>query len=186
MAVPTQALPFPPPSPRDGSAICGYSPGDGIGLRSAAADDLPYLCQLYASTREQELAALPWPAAARQAFVEQQFVMQHQHYIRSYLGAEFLVVQFRGTPVGRYYLCRSEADFLIIDISLDPSMRGRGVGTALIKRTQAMAAELGCEVRLHVRRDNAAARRLYSRLDFRPGTSEPDDAYLPMRWQSPS
>ncbi|MDQ3511498.1 MAG: GNAT family N-acetyltransferase [Pseudomonadota bacterium] len=154
----------------------------GVVLRSATADDLPYLRQLYAGTREQELAAVPWPPAAKQAFVDQQFALQHQHYIRTYVGAEFLVVLCGGTPVGRYYLWHSEADFLIIDISLDPGMRGRGVGSALIGQTQSMAAERGCGVRLNVRRDNEAARRLYLRLGFLPGTCEEDDAYLPMRW----
>lgn len=157
--------------------------GGGIVLRPATGDDLPYLRQLYAATRAEEIAAAPWPPAAKAAFVDQQFALQHQHYIRTYVGAEFLVVQRHGTPVGRYYLGHSEADFLIIDISLDPGMRGHGVGSALIGRTQSMAAERGCGVRLSVRRDNTSAHRLYSRLGFLPGPCAQGDAYLPMRWQ---
>lgn len=151
-------------------------------MRPATAGDLPYLRQLYAGTREQEMTSVPWPPAARQAFVDQQFDLQHHHYVRTYIGAEFLIVVSRSTSVGRYYLWRDDADFLIVDISLGPSVRGRGIGSALIRGTQSRAAGLGCGVRLHVRRDNAAAQRLYSRLGFRPGASEEGEAYLPMRW----
>lgn len=152
-------------------------------LRPETANDLPYLRRLYASTREHEFAAVRWPATARQAFVEQQFALQHQQYVRTYNGADFLIVQNHGNSIGRYYLWHAEADYLIIDISLGPDMRGRGVGSALIGHTQSLAAERGCGVRLHVRRDNEAARRLYLRLGFTPGACDEVDAYLPMRWQ---
>lgn len=43
----------------------------GARLRAANADDLPWLRALYASTRSDELAAVPWPESAKRAFLDQ-------------------------------------------------------------------------------------------------------------------
>jgi len=41
---------------------------------------LPFLAQLYASTRADELAVTGWTEAVKAAFLEQQFRAQHAHY----------------------------------------------------------------------------------------------------------
>ncbi|MEG3191232.1 GNAT family N-acetyltransferase [Lysobacter sp. D1-1-M9] len=165
----------------DAAALAHGIPG-GILLRAAIASDLPYLRQLYADMREAEMAQVPWPPAAKRAFLDQQFALQHAHYVRHFPGASFMVLQCRAAQVGRYYLLR-DSDFLIIDISLDPQIQGQGVGRALIKRTQALAASLGRGVRLSVRLDNVEARRLYERLGFRRGAVDEHATHLSMRWE---
>src|SRR5690606_33435209 len=123
----------------------------GVSLRGALDSDLPYLRRLYAGTREAEMAQVPWPPATKRAFLDQQFELQHAHYVSKFQGAQFLVLQRGSEPVGRYYLWRDAEDFLIVDISLDRQVQGQGIGSALIERTQAMAAEHGRGVRLSVR-----------------------------------
>lgn len=158
--------------------------GRGIVLRAATAADIPYLVRLYAQSREQELAALP--PAIRHAFLESQFALQHRHYTGHYRDADFLLLERVGAPIGRYYVSRAAIDFIVIDICLEHSVRGQGIGEALIAQTQRLAAERGCGVRLHVQHDNVGARRLYARLGFSPVGEGDDGAYLPMRWTASS
>lgn len=169
----------------DAAALAHGIPG-GVSLRPATDADLPFLRQLYAGTREAEMAQVPWPAAAKCAFLDQQFSLQHAHYAGHFPDAQFLVLERGAEAVGRYYLWRDDADLLIVDISLDRQVQRQGVGGALIERTQALAAGLGLGVRLSVRRDNEAARRLYDRLGFRAEPGDEHATHLPLRWEAPT
>lgn len=152
----------------------------GFLLRHARHDDLDWLCALYASTRAEELAQLPWPEAARQRFLADQFALQHRHYVAHYGDARFLVLERAGTPAGRYYLQCGAPDFLLVDISLVPALRGQGIGGALVADSQAQAARAGRGMALHVHAHNPGARRLYERLGF---VAEPSQAqYVRMAW----
>lgn len=156
----------------------------GFSLRAACDDDLPWLRNLYASTRVEEMAPVPWPDTAKRSFLDQQFGLQHKHYMQHFGDADFLAIEHtqRG-PVGRYYLQRAAPDHLIVDISLFPGMRGSGVGSALIRQSQADAAALGRGVHLHVLHTNAGAHQLYARLGFVADGGEGTHRF--MRWVSP-
>ncbi|WP_369935527.1 GNAT family N-acetyltransferase [Xanthomonas tesorieronis] len=156
----------------------------GIGLRAAATKDLDWLRALYASTRSTELAAVPWPETAKRAFLDQQFALQHAHYLRHFAGADFLIVETAQAPLGRLYLDRSKAPHVLVDISLLPDWRGQGVGTALIAHAQALAGAAGCALSLHVLHANPEARRLYARLGFVAGDAS--DTHLEMHWRAAS
>jgi GNAT superfamily N-acetyltransferase len=156
----------------------------GFFLRAACDDDLPWLRDLYASTRAEEMAPVPWPDIAKRSFLDQQFGLQHQHYMQHFGDADFLAIEHgqRG-PVGRYYLQRAAPDHLLVDISLFPRMRGTGVGTTLIRHSQAEAAALGRGMHLHVHHTNTGAHRLYTRLGFVADGGE--GTHRNMRWVSP-
>lgn len=138
----------------------------GIALRDATPDDRALLLALYASTRAEELAAVPWSAAERAAFLEQQFTAQDTTYRARYPQGRFLVIEEDGRPIGRFYRARLADEIRVVEITLDPAHRGRGIGTALIAATLAEAAEAGIAVRLYVEGWNRA-HALYSRLGFR-------------------
>ena len=78
----------------------------GIALRPIGADDLGFLCRVYASTREEELAVTDWGAAQKQAFLTAQFNAQHAYYQEHYPQAAFLLILQDGQPIGRLYLDR--------------------------------------------------------------------------------
>jgi ribosomal protein S18 acetylase RimI-like enzyme len=137
---------------------------DGLRLRPVRDRDRPFLLELYASTREAELALVEWDASAKRAFVEQQFSAQDAHYRENYPGATLDVVELDGEPAGRLYVHRAEHDVRVMDIAIAPAFRGRGIGTALLRDVIASAG--GTKVSIHVEVNNPA-RELYERLGFR-------------------
>lgn len=152
----------------------------GISVRPARSADLDWLRDLYASTRRDELAAVPWPEQTKRAFLDQQFALQHAHYLQHFPGADFLVVEDTHARLGRLYLDRSTDPHVLVDISLLPDCRGHGIGGALIAQAQALAHADGRALTLHVLHANPAAQRLYARLGFVAG--EAGQTHLAMRW----
>lgn len=154
----------------------------GFALRTLRDGDLPWLRDLYASTRAEEMAPIPWPEIAKRSFLDQQFWLQHQHYLTHFADTDFLaIVHAKRGPVGRYYLQRVAPEHRLIDISLFPSARGSGLGSALIRQSQQDAAALERGMSLHVQQHNPDARRLYERLGFIAESTE--GAHWLMRWR---
>jgi ribosomal protein S18 acetylase RimI-like enzyme len=152
----------------------------GLALRPETEADVPFLCQLYASTRWDELATLTdWSEAQKIAFLESQFVAQRSHYLIHYAKSSFDIIEQHAVPAGRLYIDRQERTLLIVDIALLPAWRGRGIGTALIEALFAEARLAGKEVSISVEKYNPA-QRLYRRLGFRPYAE--DDIYWFMYW----
>ncbi|KRF00543.1 hypothetical protein ASG87_12670 [Frateuria sp. Soil773] len=158
--------------------------GREFALRPAVAGDLAFLRRLYGQVRAAELAAVPWPDAVKEQFLDSQFALQHRHYLVHFADADFLLLERAGEAVGRLYLQRRAPDYLIVDISLLDDQQGQGVGGALIDAVQQRAAAEGCGVRLHVEMHNERARRLYERLGFAPLAIE--GAHRLMRWPGAS
>jgi ribosomal protein S18 acetylase RimI-like enzyme len=137
-----------------------------VSFRNVAPGDEELLYRIYASTRTEELAPVPWTEEQKQSFLRMQFRAQSADYAANYTGAEFLVVLVGGEPAGRLYLDRRDDELRIVDIALLPEHRGAGVGGAILRDLLAEAAAAGKVVRIHVERMNPAL-RLYQRLGFR-------------------
>jgi ribosomal protein S18 acetylase RimI-like enzyme len=160
----------------------------GFSLRTARDDDLPWLRELYASTRAEEMAPVPWPEATKHAFLDQQFKLQHHHFVGHFPHADFwLIVGARG-PIGRLYRDRAlpadsrPADDLIVDICLLPDWRSRGLGSLLLKAAQTSAAARHRGLRLHVQVHNSRAMALYQRLGFARIDAAATGSHIEMRW----
>lgn len=177
-----EALAFPAPAQPAWLETSGLS-SPGLGLRAAGAPDLPFLRDLYAESRAAELACVAWPPAARRAFCDSQFMLQHRHYVAHCVPAAFLIVLFEDEPVGRLYLHWTREDLHVIDVLLDASTRGRGIGSALLRWTQAaVSCAAMSSVSLHVEQLNDRAYRLYDRLGFREEES-PHPGHRRMVWR---
>lgn len=153
--------------------------GRQLTCRPAAPADTALLREVYAATRAEELAPLPWPEAAKQAFLDQQFNAQDHSYRHNYPGADFLVILVDAIPAGRLYLHGRPSEIRIMDIALLPAFRGLGFGTALLRNIQKLATESGRAVSIHVETFNPA-RRLYERLGFHPAGQT--EVYLLLEW----
>lgn len=138
-----------------------------VGLRDEREEDTPFLCGLYAEVRAQELApVVDWSEAQKRAFTDSQLALQREHYRRHYPGAEFLIFELAGVPIGRVYLCAFADTIRLMDIALVEAQRGQGIGTALVRELMQLARERGTTVTLHVEPHNPA-QRLYARLGFK-------------------
>jgi len=135
-------------------------------LRPATGDDLPLLLSVYASTRTEELAPVPWSAAEKSAFLVQQATQQHAAYAQCFPEAGRFVIEHGEHAIGRLYLDRRGAADHVLDIALLPVARGQGFGGALLGDLIDAAGAAGRLVSIYVERMNPA-RRLYARLGFR-------------------
>ena len=142
------------------------SAGDfGISYRQFAEEDLPFVAELYASTRREEVAMTGWPTEMQEAFLRQQHEAQHSHYSLHFGDAEWLIIEQGDEAIGRLYLRDLPDNLHIIDISLLPGSRGKGIGGAIMQDILDQARGIGKGVSIHVERNNPA-RSLYARLGF--------------------
>lgn len=151
----------------------------GITFRRLTPGDLPFLARVYASTRAEEMAVVPWSDAEKAAFLASQFEAQHAHYQQYYPTSDWLLIEYRGEDIGRLYVERWPTQHRIIDIAFLPEHRGKGLGAALLRDLLDEAAAAGRAVSIHVEKYNPAM-RLYRRLGF--VTEEDKGVYDLMRW----
>ena len=137
----------------------------GISYRQFTEEDMPFVAELYASTRRDEVAMTGWPTEMQEAFLNQQHEAQHSHYSLHFADAEWLIIEREGEAIGRLYLRDVPDDLHIIDISLIPENRGKGIGGAIMQDILDQARGRGKGVSIHVERNNPA-RSLYARLGF--------------------
>lgn len=152
-----------------------------ITLRPYRPDELDFLERVYATTRADELAQVPWTDAEKAAFVHMQFQAQHDYYHEHYAGARFDIIEADGERLGRMYVYRTPSEIRLMDIALLPQYRGRGIGTGLITALLDEARANHQRVSLHVERHNPAF-RLYRRLGFVEGEEGP--IYVYMEWNA--
>jgi ribosomal protein S18 acetylase RimI-like enzyme len=151
----------------------------GVALRPCEDGDAEFLYQLYASTRQEELAVVPWSDAEREAFLRSQFALQHRHYHETMPDAEYDLILREGEPIGRLYLHHRPDELRVVDLALVPEHRRQGIGSALLRRLQAAAASDGKSLSLHVEQFNPAL-NLYVKLGFRAVNHE--GVYLLLEW----
>lgn len=149
-------------------------------LRPIQPADMPFLFDVYASTRAEELARVPWPHEAKREFLTQQFNAQHTHYQREFSRAQFDIIELEGRPIGRLYVDRAPEEIQLIDIALLPEHRNRGVGSHLIGKVLNESRASGLPVHIYVERSNPAL-RLYQRLGFKELSDT--GIYLYMEWR---
>lgn len=151
------------------------------GLRPAGPGDAEVLYQIYASTREEELAVVPWDAPTKEAFLRMQFAAQDTDYHAKFPNACYDLIVAGEQVLGRLYLHRGKKAWELLDIALLPGHRGKGIGTRLLTGLLAEAGAAAKPVQIYVERFNPA-RHLYDRLGFREIADH--GVYLLMRWEA--
>ncbi|MCG8466133.1 MAG: GNAT family N-acetyltransferase [Xanthomonadales bacterium] len=150
-----------------------------VGFRAITDQDLPFLSQLYASTRADEMKAVPWSDAEKQQFLSMQFEAQHRYYQEHFQQAQFLIIEYQQQAIGRVYVDRRVDEIRLIDIALCPEQRQQGLGSALLKDLLQEATAYKLPIRIHVEQFNPAL-RLYERLGFT--LVEDQGVYQFMEW----
>lgn len=136
-----------------------------VNLRALQATDMAFIERLYAGSRAFEMSHSGWPAEQIATFLSQQFATQHAYYQAHYDGAEFLIIEHDGAPIGRLYRYWGPTTLNLIDIALVPHFQGRGIGSSLLEEMLQCADAQGLVTELFVETYNPA-QRLYGRLGF--------------------
>ncbi|HEX5434666.1 MAG TPA: GNAT family N-acetyltransferase [Candidatus Angelobacter sp.] len=152
---------------------------DKISLRPVQPSDEELLRELYHSSREAELAQVPWSPEQKQAFVQMQWQAQKRHYAAEYPRAAHVVICREGIPVGRLYIDRNGEAFHILDITLLPEHRNQGTGSILLGRIMEEASLAGKPVTIFVETFNPSL-RFFQRLGFT--TAEQKGFHFLMKW----
>jgi len=149
-----------------------------VTLRPVAASDEPLLLEIYASTRAEEMAMVPWTREQQDAFVRMQFTSQQEHYKKLQPDANHDIILLHGRPVGRLYVARTNERIEIMDITLLPQDRNSGVGSRLIKGLMDEASP-SRPLRIYVETFNPSL-RLFERLGFK--AVDEQGFHLLMEW----
>lgn len=137
-----------------------------LALRPVTDEDRPFLLDLYAGTREQELSVVDWTPEQKFAFCAMQYQAQDVFYRENYPGAELSIILADGVRAGRLFVHRRPKEIRLMDIAIAASHRNRGIGTEYLNRLIAEATEAGLPLTIHVEQLNPAL-RLYERLGFK-------------------
>jgi RimJ/RimL family protein N-acetyltransferase len=138
-----------------------------ISCRPVQPDDAPFLLELYATTRANEMALVPWTIEQKQAFISMQFAAQQDHYRKQFSGASHEIVLANDRAIGQFYVGRLEDEIRIIDFTITPEQRNVGVGSFLLKRLLDEAADAEKVVKIYVEEFNPSL-RLFERMGFAP------------------
>ncbi|MGB3692860.1 MAG: GNAT family N-acetyltransferase [Spirulinaceae cyanobacterium] len=140
-------------------------PNRALTLRNIESEDEAFLYQVYASTRQEELALVDWDDSQKESFLKMQFNAQHKYYQENYSQAQFLIVLLDEKAIGRLYINYHKDEIRLMDIALLPSFRNQGIGTIFLKKIITEGQQLGLPIRLHVEAYNRAL-QLYQHLGF--------------------
>jgi ribosomal protein S18 acetylase RimI-like enzyme len=156
-----------------------------LAVRPVTSDDREFLQRVYAGTRAEELARTGWDEAQCAAFVAMQFEAQDRHYRQHFPRADYGVIEWAEAgapvPVGRLWIDRRPDAIHVLDISLLPEHRGRGLGTQCLRRLMAEARARGAALTIQVEQFNPA-RSLYERLGFVPQGLQ--GMHIQMAWRA--
>ncbi len=152
--------------------------GGDVRLRPVAPEDEEFLLQVYASSRADEMALVPWNEEQKRAFVRSQFEAQYAQYNERFPDAEYSVILYRGRPVGRLWIGRTPEQIRLLDIAILPEFQNQGIGATLLRMLVAESEQRSLPLRHMVFKLNTAALRFYQQFGF----SQIDDvgAYLHM------
>ena len=156
----------------------------GVMLRAADANDNELLYRVFAASRGDLVAALAdLDELQRDVLMRLQFQAQRDQYRSNYPDAHFDVIVVDGEAVGRLYVAPACDEIHLVDVTLLPEHRNRGIGRALLQDVLDEGARLHKRVTLHVEPGNPAA-RLYERLGFLDAGTE--GVHKRMEWLPPS
>ena len=152
-------------------------------LRPVRDEDEALLLKLYSSSRDYEMALVPWDAAQKQVFLQSQFSAQQNHYRAYFPQARHEMILAEEQPIGRLYVDRREREIRILDITLLRQARARGIGTLILQNLMKEAAQTNKSLSIYVENHNRSF-GLFQRLGF-VKTEENGASWL-MEWRAGS
>lgn len=135
-------------------------------LEKRTENDSEFFMKLFAEIKNSELQLDTWPEPIRTQMINMQF-----NAYESYMNVEFpdnkdYLILYQSAKAGRLQLNTDEMGIRIINISLSPPFRNKGIGAKIINNLILEANQKNKPVFLDVDKINPAL-NLYSRLGFK-------------------
>jgi GNAT superfamily N-acetyltransferase len=146
-------------------------------LKPARPDDNDFLYEVFCTTWQDEVAALPNQNLARHV-LRIQHTAQERRFDNRFPGHRRFVVSHDGERVGRFYLFASGSTLNIVDLTLLPEFRRRGIATRLVRDLMREASSDGHRVSMRVARRNGMSLSVYAALGFDLVSSDDLDHYF--------
>ena len=153
-----------------------------VTLRPETNADVPFLRSLYATTRV-DVTFSGLPEEQKKHFIDMQFNAQRTCYYNDYPNIDFSIIEVNRRPAGRLYLSRMPEEIRVMDISVLPAFRNKGIGSRLLRMVQDEARSRGLSVTLHAEKFGNMA-RFYERLGFE--VTEEKQEHFFMKWTASS
>src|SRR5688500_16344125 len=100
-------------------------------LRPVTKEDDPFLLEVYASTRAEELDQAEWQEGQKEVFVRWQFDLQRREYEARFPDSNYQLILIDGEAAGRIWTGEDNEQIRLLDIALLPQFQKRGAGTIL-------------------------------------------------------
>ena len=136
-----------------------------IKLRPVEEKDTAFIEAVYRTTREVELNFTNWSEHQKNAFISMQSTAQLAEYKTKFPGARFQVIIYNKKNAGRFFTGENETEIRLLDITLLPQFRGKGIGTDLLQQLKERSNNIQKKISLHVEATNPIL-KLYQRLGF--------------------
>ena len=136
-----------------------------IQLRPVEEKDAAFIEAVYRTTREAELNLTNWSEHQKKAFISMQLTAQLTEYKTKFPDASFQVIIYNKKDAGRFYTSENENEIRLLDITLLPQFRGKGIGKHLLQRLMQRSNKVKKKIALHVIASNPAL-KLYQRSGF--------------------
>lgn len=136
-------------------------------LLPVSHSDYSLLFEIYISSRADELKFVPWTNEQKNAFLEAQFQAQTNHYHSTYPDGSFDLIKLQDETAGRLFQAELDDEIRIIDITILPQFRNRGISTLLLSEVLESGTNKQKPVTIYLDK-YSPAQNLFSRLDFIP------------------
>ena len=136
-----------------------------VTARAATEEDEAFLFALFTAVRSPEFAYSSLAPPQLDLLMKVQYAGQKQTYGVEYPGGDQIVL-LDGLPAGRIWLFRGEAEHRLVDISLLPEYRNRGIGGLLVSGAITAAGAAGVPLCCSVAVTNPASLRFHQRMGF--------------------
>jgi RimJ/RimL family protein N-acetyltransferase len=149
-------------------------------LRPETPADEAFRFRLFCDSRLPQWYAVALDPELRERLMRHQYEAQSTTYRARFPQARFDIIELDGETIGRIVVNRPGSMVHVVDHAIVPALRGRGLGTAIMRALMEEAAAAGLPVRLKVADANDPSLRLYLRLGFKPIETVP--AYIELEW----
>jgi ribosomal protein S18 acetylase RimI-like enzyme len=109
-------------------------------------DDAMLLFELYACEHSEELSRSGWKTPQQRSFFRWQAQVQEQHICRRHQHLDRRTICINGFSAGRILVDRPTDCYRIVDLSILPTFRNKGIGTMVLSAILTEAADAGVPV----------------------------------------